>query len=320
MPDIDVKGIGTLTFPDSMSEKEIEDAIKQHPEYEHARAKSQLKPLIEPPQWLKNWLGKPEDSPNPTTVARVGAKGIPIAGGLVPQDQSMTDMEKEWPKASIAAKIGTGTVATAPLTLGASTLAGAKFLPQLAAQGTLGGVLGGGDAAVKGGNIAGGTAEGAAWGMAGPVISKLLSPGALPAAPTNPMPPEKPTVESIRAASRIATGVDPPVNPQLAALQAQRAAQAKEAAKQATENRLHLMRERFRDNSWHAAGRAATMGFIGSHTGHPAIATTLALLGAAAPHLPRVGAAYAHNTVMQQPSTKDILTLLLQGTQGQITP
>jgi len=319
MPDIDVKGIGVLTFPDSMSDKEIEEAIKQHPEYEHARAKSQLKPLIEPPEWVKKWLGNPEDSPNPTTVARVGAKGVPIAGGLVPQDQSMTDMEKDWPVASGLAKGSTGILATAPLTMGTSALMGTKFLPQLAGQAGLGGVLGGGDTAVRGGkdvttaDILAGTAKGAAWGSAGPIINKLLSPGALPPTPTKPMPTEKPTVASIRARSRIESGVDPAISPQMAALQAQRAAQAKEAARAATENRLHLMRERFRDSPWQAAGRAATGGFIGSHTGHPAIATTLALLGAAAPYIPRAGAAYAHNTVMQQPSTRDIISLLMQG-------
>lgn len=341
MPDIDVKGLGVLSFPDEMSDTDIEKAIKEHPGYAKARDKSNFTPLIEPPSWVKNWLGDPRESPNPLTMTKEIGKGIPIAGHYIPQDEDMTAMEQNHPITTGIAR-GTGAIgSTAPLSAGMGMLTGAKLIPAMMGQASLGGGLAAGDvAAEKGGNV---TADelkdkattGAMWGAAGPLVSKMLSPGTIiasrpPPAPTKPPPFERPTVASIRARSRMETGVDQNVKMQLDSLlenrrrmqQAADSAQqqaAQNAARQATEARLHgALNPRTQAPSAHSDNardiliRMAGAGVLPAMTHmHPAITATAAALGALAPHIPAAGAKYWHNVGMNQPGTKDIINALM---------
>ena len=142
---IDVKGLGIIHFPDDMDDEAIDKAIKELPEYKSLLNKQQkMEPLIEPPNWLKDILGDPRQSPSPPTVARQIAKGMPIAGGFVPQTPEMSEMEAQWPKATMAAQFG-----GAGATIGAPFAAGAKVaskgLPWLLTQLGIGNTLGLGD-------------------------------------------------------------------------------------------------------------------------------------------------------------------------------
>lgn len=341
MPDIDVKGLGILSFPEGMSEIDIEKAIKEHPGYAKARDKANFTPLIEPPDWVKSWLGDPRDAPNPLTMIKQIGKGVPIAGHYIPQDEDMTNMEKNYPIATTLAR-GSGAVgSTVPLSAGMGALTGMKLIPAIVGQSALGGGLAAGDlVAQKGGDVTldelkDKATTGVLWGGSGPLFSKMLSPGTIISykpviQPTKPPPFERPTVESIRARSRIETGVDQGVKSQLDSLLANRRAMqqaaeqaqkeaAQAAARQMTEQRLHgALNPRTQPPSSHTDNvkdilfRMAGAGALPalSHA-HPAITTVAALLGAAGPHIPAAGAKYWHNVGMMQPGSKDIINALM---------
>lgn len=152
------------------------------------RKKSNIKPLINPPGFVKSILGNPEDSPSVDAVSRMMGKGVPILGHFIGENEDTKDMEKNYPITSKVAK-GTGAVGSmmgpAGLVSKAVTKAGAelpKLLPEVAAQFGLGATTGVADKwAEKGSNVtqdelvSAGMWGGAAQGSA-PFIGRGITP------------------------------------------------------------------------------------------------------------------------------------------------
>lgn len=288
MPDIEVKGIGVLSFPDSMSDADIEKAIKEHPEYPKARDKANFKPLVQPPEWLTKFLGKPEDSPMPGTVAREIGKGIPGIGHFIPQNSEMASMEKNWPIATGLAR-GTGAVGSmiAPSIGVSSGLVKAGFpglLPEIAGQATLGAGTSAVDKlAQKGTNVSSdeiieALKHGGAWGAAGPIAGKMISPAFNSNRYTNEQLakfPEEHLEKMLRPTA------------------------AKETARAILEHPITT-----------AAGGAGLAAISGVHPGLGAAA------GFAAPYAVKGAHALASNKMMHNPDTQAILNILMQA-QGQ---
>ena len=94
-----------------------------------------------------------------------------------------------------------------------------------------------------------------------------------------------------------------------------RAEAAKAQAMEATETRLRSLGSRtssYTDSSRDIMTRMLITG-VPAHLamGHPLMTAAAAGIGAVAPHVPTIAAKYAHNTVFQNPTTKDILNALM---------
>lgn len=174
--DVNVPGFGVMRFPDDMSRDDIAAAIDARVAGQANQPKSFLSRFEDPfnlgkpsdylPKVVTDYLGPPEESPSPPTMAREIAKGVPIAGRYVPQTEEMTQMEQQWPKTSMAANISGGVLSMAPIAelaplvnLRNATMIGTPgrlatpmrsgFKTNLAVQGGLNSAIGAGDVAAE---------------------------------------------------------------------------------------------------------------------------------------------------------------------------
>lgn len=289
-------------------------------------------PSKEPiPYWMQKWLGPEERRMYPSTIAKMMGKGVPVLRNYVPQDDRMTAMEEDRPITAGATKVIGGAAATLPLVAATGGLTGPALLPAMAGQVTLGAGLNAADTlAEKGGETTGedlawAGAKGAGFGATGPLASKILSPGTVVTPPKFRPPtkpnPEPPTYESIKANMR-GGNESQQLNDLIAkrrAIMAQtakdQAQTAKEAARAATRQKVASALDTVTDkDSLFRMGARGVMGampfaYFGAH---PAVTTLAALGGAAAPHIPKVASAYAHNTKFQEPSVTALINALMQ--------
>lgn len=117
-------------------------------------------------------------------VAAVGhmAKGVPILGNFVPDNQWMKDYEDDRPAVAKGLQFAGGVASTLPLGMGLGLIPGA--VRQTAAGAGLGALLSAGDSATNSNRKWSDLPEDIAWGgitgATGPLLGKLLSPKAVP--------------------------------------------------------------------------------------------------------------------------------------------
>lgn len=280
-----------------------------------------LPPLVRIPM-LEKLLGKPEDSPSAPTVARQIAKGVPIAGGFVPQNEEMTEMEQNWPGATKAANISGNVLGTAG-PVGALTK-GTQFmrLPgQVAAHAGMGAGMNMADVAARKGFDAEGKdfaiegTKGAVFGGLGPILNKILSPGKTDAQILHKGLSRQEQAEMLAMERALRKSG---LSRKESQTQARKewADAVRESNKQDTEGSIRRLLRRTREND--TLGSMAGRGALASLPlilggAHPMVSTGIGVLGAAAPYLPKVGAAYKNNAFFQNPDTATIMNILMSG-------
>jgi hypothetical protein len=320
MADIEVQGIGTLSFPEGMAPEDIEKAIKEHPNYNKVARESRLSKTFGAinditPDWLKG-----PDPLNPSGFGTSAVKGIPVLGALAPDTEAQVKYEQEHPIASKMGELTGNIVSTLPLAGGVAANSARGLIPQIFGQGMLGGTLRTGDTLARQGSeaaeqIPSEFGKGFGWGSLGPILGKMITPGTRPI-PKGPDPTAT-SFESIKEAMRANVpprmGGEMAKNTQLKDLLTKYYVQKHMDKVAQTEDKLHLTREAFKDSPWSAFGRGAAAAILPtSFHAHPAISGAAAATAMAAPHLPYLGSRYIHNTLMNNPGTEAILNALMQ--------
>lgn len=278
-----------------------------------------LPPLVRIP-WLEKYLGKAEDSPSAPTVARQIVKGIPVAGAFVPQNEEMTEMQKQWPGATAAANASGNILSTAgPIGMVGKATGGLGLGSQVAGHAALGGVTDAADKAVRDPTasavdilMSGG--KGAAWGSVGPILNKVFSPGKTDEQLWNSI--SRKGLEEVKEEARVLfnSGAHTRKQSQDLAKKIWLDAQ-KGAKKQETEGavRKFLNRTADTDDLTKMALRSLA-GMAGGYalSRHPFLSTAVGLASAGAPYAPRVAAGLSNNSVLQNPGTSEILKILAQ--------
>lgn len=283
------------------------------------KKKKNLPPLVRMP-WLEKYLGKAEDSPSAPTVARQIAKGVPVAGAFVPQNEEMTEMQKQWPGATAAANASGNILSTAgPIGMVGKATGGLGLGSQVAGHAALGGVTDAADKAVRDPTasavdilMSGG--KGAAWGSVGPILNKIISPGKTDEQLWNSI--SRKGLEEVKEEARVLfnSGAHTRKQSQDLAKKIWLDAQ-KGAKKQETEGvvRKFLNRTADTDDLTKMALRSLA-GMAGGYalSRHPFLSTAVGLASAGAPYAPRVAAGLSNNNVLQNPGTSEILKILAQ--------
>jgi hypothetical protein len=225
-----------------------------------------------------------------------GLKGVPILGPHIPQTEAMTQLEQEHPTKAGFQRFAGGLTSTAPLAMGVGNITRPFGVgADMAGQGMLGASLSGGNEVsrkaagqdVTSKDILLEMLKGGGLGAAGAALPKLISPG-------NPPPPSVGTKFSKPASD-------------LERLEAELA----------TETKVHNVTGKFFNSESDDLHHLILRGLMGAGSGglmglHPMMDVALATAGAVAPHIPRAFGAYAHNTLAQNPSTKDLINILMQ--------
>lgn len=286
-----------------------------------AKKQKNLPPLVRIPM-LEKLLGKPEDSPSAPTVARQLAKGVPVAGGFVPQNEEMDEMAQNWPGATKTANISGNILGTAG-PVGALTK-GTQFmrLPgQVAAHAGMGAGMNMADVAARKGFDAEGKdfamegGKGAVFGGLGPIFNKILSPGRTDAQILHKGLSRQEKDELFDMALALRKSGMPRKQ---ADAQAKKdwADAVRDSNKQDTEGAIRrlLRKTRETDSLGSIAGRGAlaSLPFILGQA-HPVVSGGIGALSMAAPYLPKVGAAYKNNSFFQNPDTATIMNILMSG-------
>jgi hypothetical protein len=173
---IDVPGVGTVEFPDGMSDADMAAAIKQnYPDSAPSLFSRATQAMEEGEGGIP--LKSMEDLKSVGTAYGEMAKGIPIIGGFVPQSEGMMQFEQQNPGAAKVTQGVGGVVATAPLMAAVPWAFGLGPASDLAGvagnvgRGIASGAgIGGADAAARGESIPAGAGAGALVGGAAPAV------------------------------------------------------------------------------------------------------------------------------------------------------